>query len=79
MVVSGNNRVSYGSPVTLETVTPAGGQDAPSVRQAVNGSTVYAAFTRWGTRTAVTGGTIYPGSQVVVVKSTDSGASFQAA
>lgn len=78
IVVSGNNGVTYVSPVTLETVTPAGGQDAPSVRQAVNGSTVYAAFTRWGPSSGVTGGTIFPGSQVVVVKSTNAGASFSA-
>src|SRR5215472_5908782 len=50
----------------------------PSVRQAVNGSTVYAAFTRWGSPAAVMGGTTFPGSQVVVVKSTNSGASFSA-
>ena len=78
MIVSANNGTTYGSQVTLETITPAGGQDAPSVRQAVNGSTVYAAFTRWGTGLGVTGGTTFPGSQVVVVKSTNSGASFSA-
>lgn len=76
--VSSNNGVAYNTPIVLETVSPAGGQDAPSVRQAVNGSTVYAAFTRWGTDSAVTGGDIFSGSQVVVVKSTNSGASFNA-
>jgi hypothetical protein len=76
MIVSANNGTTYGGQVTLETVNPTGGQDAPSVRQAVNGSTVYAAFTRWGTPSGVTGGTIFSGSQVVVVKSTNSGGSF---
>jgi hypothetical protein len=75
---SSNNGATFASPITLETVNPAGGQDAPSVRQAVNGSTVYAAFTCWGTPSGITGGTIFPGSQVVVVKSTNSGASFSA-
>ena len=46
--VSANNGATFAPPVTLETVDPAAGQDAPPVRQAVNGSTVYAAFTRWG-------------------------------
>ena len=77
-IVSANNGAAYGSQITLETVTPAARQDAPSVRQAVNGSTVYAAFTRWGSPPAVMGGTIFPGLQVVVVKSTNSGASFSA-
>ena len=74
--VSSDNGATFALPITLETVNPAGGQDAPSVRQAVNGSTVYAAFTRWGIPSGVTGGTIFPGSQVVVVKSTNSGTSF---
>ena len=75
--VSSNNGVTYSPTIVLETVSPAGGQDAPSVRQAVNGSTVYAAFTRWG---AVTendaNGMRFGNSQVVIVKSTNSGASF---
>jgi hypothetical protein len=78
MIISASNGATYGSQVTLETVTPAARQDAPSVRQTVNGSTVYAAFTRWGSPSAAAGGTILPGSQVVVVKSTNSGASFSA-
>lgn len=78
LLVSSNNGVAYGSQVTLETVTPAGGQDAPSVRTAVNGSTVYAAFTRWGTPTSNANGTTFSGSQVVVVKSINSGAAFSA-
>jgi len=83
--VSSNNGVSYGPQIVLETVSPAGGQDAPSVRTAVNGSTVYAAFTRWGSGVSLPDcagpgncNTIFPGSGVVVVKSTDSGATFNA-
>jgi hypothetical protein len=76
--VSPDNGVTFAAPVTLETVNPAGGQDAPSVRSAVNGSTVYAAFTRWGTFSSITGGAIFSNSQVVVAKSTNSGASFSA-
>ena len=78
IAVSSTNGASYSPTIVLETVAPAGGQDAPSVRSAVNGSTVYAAFTRWGAGSAVTGGAIFSGSQVVVVKSTNSGASFNA-
>ena len=78
IIVSANNGATYGSQITLETVNPDGGQDAPSVRTAVNGSTVYAVFTRWGFATSVAGGFTFPGSQVVVVKSTNSGASFSA-
>src|SRR5215831_7966858 len=60
-------------------MNPPAGLDAPSVRSAVNGSTVYAAFTRWGTKTDITDvGSIYTGSQVVVTKSTNSGVSFSA-
>jgi len=78
MRVSSDNGATFASPVTLETVNPVGGQDAPSVRSAVSGSTVYAVFTRWGTFSSVTGGDIFSNSQVVVVKSTNSGASFSA-
>ena len=77
IIVSGNNGSTYGSQITLETVAPNGGQDAPSVRTAVNGSTIYAVFTRWGTRSEKdSNGERYANSQVVVVKSTNSGASF---
>ena len=50
------------------------------MRQAVNGSTVYAAFTRWGTPSIdpVTGNETFSGSQVVVTKSTNAGATFSA-
>jgi len=77
--VSRDNGVTYAAPVILETVNPAGGQDAPSVRMALNGSTVYGAFTRWG---AViendANGIRFGNSQIVVVKSTNSGVSFSA-
>jgi hypothetical protein len=77
--VSANNGATFASPVTLETVNPAAGQDAPSVRQAVNGSTVYAAFTRWGDVIEDdANGVRFGNSQVVVVKSTNSGATFSA-
>jgi hypothetical protein len=47
------------------------------VRQAVNGSTVYAAFTRWGPRIENdANGQRFGNSQIVVVKSTDAGVSF---
>jgi hypothetical protein len=76
---SADNGVNFAPQVTLETVNPAGGQDAPSVRQAVNGSTVYAAFTRWGGLIENdANGLRFGNSQVVVVKSTNSGASFSA-
>jgi PEP-CTERM motif len=78
IAVSSNNGVTFGATVVLETVNPAGGQDAPSVRTAVKGSTVYAAFTRWGGAVVDNNQAIFPGSQVVVVKSTNAGASFSA-
>ena len=40
----GGNTVT---PVVIERGTAGAGQDAPAVRLAVNGNTVYAAFTRW--------------------------------
>jgi hypothetical protein len=78
--VSSTNGSTFSPQVTLETVSPAGGQDAPSVRQAVNGSTVYAAFTRWGTasKDPASGNLTFSSSQVVVTKSTNSGATFSA-
>jgi hypothetical protein len=42
-------------------------QDAPSVRTAINGSTVYAVFTRWGNFSPTAGGdAIFSNSHVVV-------------
>jgi PEP-CTERM motif-containing protein len=76
-IVVGTGGGPFGAQVTLETVNPIGGQDAPSVRQAVNGSTVYAAFTRWGgVIENDANGARFGNSQVVVVKSTNSGANF---
>ena len=49
------------------------------MRQAVNGSTVYAAFIRWGDVIENdANGVRFGDSQVVVVKSTNSGATFSA-
>jgi PEP-CTERM motif-containing protein len=77
--VSADNGGTFAPPVTLETVDPAAGQDAPPVRQAVSGSTVYAAFTRWGDVIQEdANGVRFGNSQVVVVKSTNSGAAFSA-
>jgi hypothetical protein len=77
--VSANNGVTFAPQITLETVNPAGGQDAPSVRQAVNGSTVYAAFTRWGGLIENdANGLRFGNSQVVVTKSTNAGVAFSA-
>jgi hypothetical protein len=75
--VSSNNGVTYAAPITLETVNPLGLQDAPSVRTAVNGNTVYAVFTRWGRSIASDADdTLFGKSQVVIVKSTNAGATF---
>ena len=77
--VSANNGGTFAPQVTLETVDPKAGQDAPFVRQAVNGSTVYAAFMRWGDVIENdANGVRFGDSQVVVVKSTNSGATFSA-
>jgi hypothetical protein len=62
----------------LETVTPGAGQDGPSVRQAINGNTVYAVFTRWNTLLTTTSGGERFASQEIVVKSTDGGVTFSA-
>ena len=83
IIVSANNGITYGAPITLETVNPIGGQDAPSVRTAVNGNTVYAVFTRWGPASVIDPNpaafqATFAGSQVVVVKSTNAGANFSA-
>jgi len=77
--VSSNNGATYAAPITLETVSPGGGQDAPSIRSAVNGNTVYAVFTRWGGSIANdANGQLFGNSQVVIVKSTNAGATFSA-
>jgi hypothetical protein len=75
--VSSDNGVTYAAPITLETVKPGGLQDAPSVRSAVNGNTVYAVFTRWGASIANdANGQLFGSSSVVIVKSTDAGTTF---
>jgi hypothetical protein len=80
IVVSSNNGATYSPAIVLENVNPVGGQDAPSVRSAVNGSTVYAVFTRWGNPVTdpTTQNTVFTNSNVVVAKSTNAGASFAA-
>jgi hypothetical protein len=60
----------------LETVTPGAGQDGPSVRQAVNGNTIYAVFSRWNTLLTTSDGGERFASQQIVVKSTDGGVTF---
>jgi hypothetical protein len=49
-------------------------QDAPTVRSAVNGNTVYAVFTRWNTVVENDSDGARLGSQVVIVRSDDGGA-----
>jgi len=49
-------------------------QDAPTVRSAVNGNTVYAIFTRWNTVVENDSDGARLGSQVVIVRSDDGGA-----
>jgi hypothetical protein len=75
--VSTNGGATY-TPVSIDTVGGAAGQDAPQIREAVSGSTVYAAFTRWNTVIENSASGLRLGSNIVVVKSTNSGASFSA-
>src|SRR5262249_3578415 len=49
-------------------------QDAPTVRSAVNGNTVYAVFTRWNTVVENDSDGARLGSQVVIVRSDHGGA-----
>jgi streptogramin lyase len=49
-------------------------QDAPTVRSAANGNTVYAVFTRWNTVVENDSDGARLGSQVVIVRSDDGGA-----
>ena len=62
------------TPVVIDKVGGTSGQDAPSVRVAVSGNTVYAGFTRWNATIAsdANGNTKYA-SQVVVVRSDNGG------
>lgn len=63
------------TPATIDRVGGGAGQDAPAVRVAVNGNTVYAGFTRWVSQidTDSSGEARYT-SQVVVVRSDNGGA-----
>lgn len=79
--VSTNGGASY-SAKSIDTV---GGrfQDSPQIREAVvqggaGAGTVYAAFTRWNTQIENSSSGLRFGSDIVVVKSTNSGASFSA-
>lgn len=63
------------TPVVIERLPAGGGQDAPAVRLAVNGNTVYAAFTRWTAALDTDSfGEQRFTAQVVVVRSDDGGA-----
>src|SRR5262249_4949073 len=69
---------SHYTPVTLDRVggsAPSGfAQDAPTVRSAVNGNTVYAIFTRWNTVVENDSDGARLGSDVVIVRSDNGGA-----
>ncbi len=74
VLVSTNGGSSF-TPVTLDRPGASFGQDAPTVRLAVDGSTVYAAFTRWTTSLGTdSSGDSYYGAKVVVVRSDNGGA-----
>jgi hypothetical protein len=75
--VSTDGGATYTTKV-IETVFPGAKQDGPSVRQAVNGNTVYAVFTRWNTLLSTSSGAERFASQEIVVKSTDGGNTFSA-
>jgi len=76
MLVSVNGGVNY-TQITLDRVG-AGIQDNPSIREAVNGSTVYAIFERWNTVVENDANGARFTSQVVVERSDNGGASFTA-
>jgi hypothetical protein len=59
----------------IEHGSPAGGQDDPSVRMAINGNRVYAAFCRYNSVGANTGGGYTIGSTIAVVRDDNGGAS----
>ncbi len=79
-VLASTNGGSTYTPVTLDRVGGAAGQDAPSIRLAVNGNTAYAVFTRWNSvlDTDSFGEDRFT-SQVVVVRSDNGGADAFAA
>jgi autotransporter-associated beta strand protein len=63
----------------IEHGSPAGGQDDPSVRVAINGSRVYAAFCRYNSVGANTNGGYTIGSTIAVVRDDNNGSSGFAA
>jgi hypothetical protein len=73
VLVSANGGSTY-TAVSVDRLASSTLQDAPSVRLAVNGNTVYAAFTHWtSVIDSTTGATRYT-SQVVIVRSDNGGA-----
>jgi hypothetical protein len=77
ILVSSDGGNTYGAPITLDRV---GGplQDDPSVREAVNGNTVYAVFDRWTKNISDNADGAQYASQLVVVRSDNAGADFNA-
>src|SRR5262249_39776867 len=74
MLVSANGGVSY-TPITLDrTGAGPGLQDSPSIREAVNGSRVYAVFERWNSVVENDANGSRFTSQVVVERSDNGGA-----
>jgi len=59
---------------TLDRVGAPGFQDSPSIREAVNGSTVYAVFERWNSLVENSANGLRFGSQVVIERSDNGGA-----
>ena len=73
--VSNDGGTTYTAVVIDKVGSPVAGQDAPAVRVAVNGSTVYAAFIRWDTFAASDGdGDSLYNAHVVVVRGDNNGA-----
>jgi hypothetical protein len=74
VLVSTNGGSTY-TPVTVDRVGGAEGQDAPSVRLAVKGNTVYSVFTRWNSVLDTDAfGELRFNAQVVIVRSDNGGA-----
>ncbi len=62
------------TPVVIDRVGGAVGQDAPQIREAVNGGTVYGIFTRWNSVLENSASGARFGSDIVVVRSDNGGA-----
>ena len=73
MLVSINGGTTY-TAETLDRVGAPGFQDSPSIREAVNGSTVYAVFERWNSLVENSANGLRFGSQVVIERSDNGGA-----